>query len=1132
MQATFLIGPAGSGKTYRCLQEIRAALKAAPEGLPLIFLAPKQATFQLERELLADPDIPGFRRLNILSFDLLAEFVLFGAAGGMPRLLNDEGRIMVLRALLEQQHAELKLFHATARLPGFAQHLSQLLRELQEHQLSPERLLETAGQPLPVPQLKDKLHDIALLLRTYLAWLKDNELEDPNSLLDLAAEAVRAAIGRKQFRLGGLWLDGFGEITPQELNFLAALVPGCEQATLAFCLDRQPASESAWFSMWSGTSKTFRRCHQRLAALPGCAVSVVPLRRGPGEHRFSRNPVLNHLEQCWVEPRAFDSGELPISAGAIKSSLQLFACPNPEVEAVVAAREILQYVREQGGRFRDVAVLVRSLEGYHHVLSRVFARYQIPCFIDRREPIAHHPLAELTRYAVRTVVSFWEHDDWFGALKTGLVHRDEATIDGLENEALARGWRGHVWLNPLTLPREPELAARLEALRQIIVPPFSRLAETLSAVHRRPTGVELAAAIRALWQELRVFDTLEQWSDAAAAARTDARDSILQSEIHLAAWQELNQWLDNLELAFEKTPLPLGDWIPVLEAGLATLSVGVIPPALDQVLIGAVDRSRNPNLQMVLVLGLNETVFPAVPAASVLLTEHDRETLAAAGLELGLNQRQQIGLERFLGYIACTRAQRRVVLTYALRDFNDVPLNPSPFIDHLQRLFPGWEADPAPALPDWRDSLHANELIVPLLRNRLHHPGGRVQSLARLEALPWFQPVLARWIQIVTARQVTRLSPGLAKKLYGPKLETSISALEDYAACPFKFFVVRGLRAEERQEFEADPRERGSFQHEVLMEFHRRLQAGGKRWRDLSPAEARAFIGRVGEDVQQTFRHGLFASTPERRFTARMLIQGLQKVIAVLVGWAPQYAFEPQAVELSFGMEEHGLQAWRIDLGYGRELLLRGRIDRVDLYRGGSDEAHVTVIDYKSSGQELEAVKLLHGLDLQLLAYLGVLRDAPNAGEIFGVAKLVPAGAFYVSLRSAGGSGPTREDVLAEQEEALKAGFQHRGRFRGDKLDWFDNRGAVKGDQFRYAFKKDGDFKKQGNEAMPAEEFLALVTKIEEFLRGYGQEIFEGNVRVAPYRHKAEKACDHCDYRTVCRFDPWIEPYKVLKLKS
>ena len=51
-----------------------------------------------------------------------------------------------------------------------------------------------------------------------------------------------------------------------------------------------------------------------------------------------------------------------------------------------------------------------------------------------------------------------------------------------------------------------------------------------------------------------------------------------------------------------------------------------------------------------------------------------------------------------------------------------------------------------------------------------------------------------------------------------------------------QFFMVAGLRAEEREEFKVDRRERGSFQHEILMEFHRRLQDQGKRWRDVTPA--------------------------------------------------------------------------------------------------------------------------------------------------------------------------------------------------------------------------------------------------------------------------------------------------------
>ena len=131
--------------------------------------------------------------------------------------------------------------------------------------------------------------------------------------------------------------------------------------------------------------------------------------------------------------------------------------------------------------------------------------------------------------------------------------------------------------------------------------------------------------------------------------------------------------------------LALREWLPILDAGLAALTVGVIPPALDQVLIGAIDRSRNPELQIAFILGVNEGVFPAPPADPVLLTESERAQLEGS-LKLGTTLRQQLAHERFYGYIACTRARQKLFVTFSDADRRGNKLNPSAFISHLQRL--------------------------------------------------------------------------------------------------------------------------------------------------------------------------------------------------------------------------------------------------------------------------------------------------------------------------------------------------------------------------------------------------------------------------------------------------------------
>ena len=49
--------------------------------------------------------------------------------------------------------------------------------------------------------------------------------------------AIRALRHLLSLQISGLWLDGFAEMTPQELDLLAAILPHCEHASLAFCVE-------------------------------------------------------------------------------------------------------------------------------------------------------------------------------------------------------------------------------------------------------------------------------------------------------------------------------------------------------------------------------------------------------------------------------------------------------------------------------------------------------------------------------------------------------------------------------------------------------------------------------------------------------------------------------------------------------------------------------------------------------------------------------------------------------------------------------------------------------------------------------------------------------------------------------
>jgi ATP-dependent helicase/nuclease subunit B len=180
----------------------------------------------------------------------------------------------------------------------------------------------------------------------------------------------------------------------------------------------------------------------------------------------------------------------------------------------------------------------------------------------------------------------------------------------------------------------------------------------------------------------------------------------------------MNAWLDNVTLAFADEALALRDWLPILEAGLANLTVGVIPPALDQVLIGAIDRARNPDLKLALVLGVNESVFPATPATPAILTDADRDEMRPHASAPGPDLRERLARERYLGYIACTRASEKLVVTFSRHDADGKTLNPSPFIAHLRRIFPGLDVEEFSGEIKLADTEHVSELIAPLVETQ------------------------------------------------------------------------------------------------------------------------------------------------------------------------------------------------------------------------------------------------------------------------------------------------------------------------------------------------------------------------------------------------------------------------------
>jgi len=79
------------------------------------------------------------------------------------------------------------------------------------------------------------------------------------------------------------------------------------------------------------------------------------------------------------------------------------------------------------------------------------------------------------------------------------------------------------------------LSEFLEWRREKILPPFQNFAAQLARWKNKPTGTQLADALRKFWSEMKVEPTLERWSLAGPE-----KSSIVnrQSSIHLTVWNK------------------------------------------------------------------------------------------------------------------------------------------------------------------------------------------------------------------------------------------------------------------------------------------------------------------------------------------------------------------------------------------------------------------------------------------------------------------------------------------------------------------------------------------------------------------------------------------------------------------
>ncbi|MBQ3335977.1 MAG: PD-(D/E)XK nuclease family protein [Selenomonadaceae bacterium] len=912
-----IIGRAGVGKTFACLERAKKILETEPLKTEIIFLLPAYQTYRAELELAALTGGAVNTRMN--SFNRFARQLLDEIGGNLIPRLSEIGRRLLLRKILlkRDKAGDLKYFVRAAKQHGFAEILSEELKELRIYSIDADKLDEAADK-ISDDELKDKLRDLKIFAEDFKAAMAD-KLTDDENLLERATEFLEQSPSIADTEI---FVDGFIFFDPQQRKFLQKLFACARNVHITLPMDtnlnsRENLSEVGIFKRASETFHTLKNLAEDVKV-------EFKITRLNSPRRFTRAP-LKILEQRLFEykPKIFDGAD----------GLKIVEAVNRRAEVESVAQEILRLV-QKNFRLREIGVLARD-EKYFSLIKPIFELHAIPHFVDMKRAAANHPLAELIRSALE-VLRGWRKESVFRCLRTGFFAAEQTDVDLLENYVVEFGLKGAAaWQRdwdlrrvkfldaPINLPTADELEQldRINAIRKICAAPLINFSERVKASGNEVT--ELTTALFKLLEELNVPEKLSEWAQAE-----EARGNLALSREHLKIWDDVINLFEEVAEALGGEKISRAEFESIIGEGLDALEMSLIPPGLDEVTVAQFEQNSLQNSRAIFVLGFDDENFPRKVAEKNLLSDADRLRLNESGFEISKGGREQSLAEKFLIYRGLTEARELLYLSYPLAGAEGEKISASSLLNRIQKIF----------------SLPTEKVELDVLQSL----GGEIFAAGE-----------------------KNLSEETAKKLYAPKkkMAASVTRFENFNECPFKYFATYGLNLQERAEYKVQSPDIGNILHAVMSRFGRELKEENRAWKSVGDAELVGRVEKILDTLTPKLHNKILLSTKtlehRRERIKKVAVESLHRLIELDAA----SEFHPQIFEQRFH-DEKILSDVEVDLS--------GQIDRIDLTNDGK---YFLIIDYKTGKASLSLTKIFYGLNLQLAIYLGAAKNLSEVGE-------------------------------------------------------------------------------------------------------------------------------------------------------
>lgn len=1091
MSLRFIYGKSGTGKTSLCFNQIKNLIK---ENKKVYIITPEQFSFSAEKHLMKVLDNKAVMCAEVVTFKRMAHRIISSEGNAAKENITNCGKAMLLSYIMEKQKNNLKFLGKTDKNLDLS---LRMITELKKNNID-NKVLTRSKEEIEDKYIKLKLDDISILYDEFNNTINGKYLDDDDLLSIVKEKICQSNIFKETY----IFIDEFAGFTKQEYSIIEELLKEAKEVNITICTDSLESTYNPDTDIFGPNKKTIQKLKE--IALKNNVEIIEPIKLEK-EYRF-KSKELEYLSNNLYEIN-------PSRYLEENNDVRLFLANNNYTEIEYVANNIIELVRDNGYRYKDISVITKNTDDYSSLIKSIFRKYNIPVFIDEKKDLNQNILVKYLISLLEVYSKSFSMETVINYVKTGFIDLEDEEIYEFENYCKKLGINGiRKFTNKFEINVDGNSnIEELNCIKDKIINPLLKLKEN---INKDKTIKTITLEIYTFLEENNIRQVLQD-----KIAVFEKMGNIELANIYNTSWDLLIDILDELVIVLGDEKISFENYINLLKVGINNSSLGKIPATLDEVIVGDVDRSRSEDKKAVFIIGLNDGKFPSNSKNEGFINDEERIYLKEKGLELAKTTKEQVYDENFNIYKAFSVAEEKLYLSYSASDNDGKGLRKSILLNKIKKIFPklNEESD----IIEQKTYISSKDITFDLLllNLRKYLDGEKIDNT-------WFRiyDIYAKdelykekLVVALNGFNYTNIPNNLnqdnIQKLYGDNFETSISKLESYRRCPFSYYLKYGLKLSENTELKLQNMDTGTFMHETIDEFFSVINKEGFNLKQISEEEIEKIVKEIVENKLSLSKNYVFNAIPKYIVLSRRLKKVITNAIKYIINTLKYSDFKVLGTEIEFGKGK-SYEPIEVNLEDGKKVQIIGKIDRVDIAEN-KDGKYIRIIDYKSSVKNVDLNEVVAGIQIQLLTYLDAISKKQEA---------IPAGTLYFSLIEPVIKAKNKHLTDEQLEQEIRNNFKMNGLILGDVnvVKMMDNN-LVKGNSSIVPayIDKDGNLSKNKPSILEKDDFKKLQIKIEKIIKEISQNILTGQIQQKPiYLYKNKKtACDYCNFKAICGFN-------------